>query len=173
MPKNKTATEVRAKMQEGNHLTKMWSDEILKKFNAATSFDKVMKLQEAKEYWAKLKEDFGVPTDMKVTDAKNIPDVIKRMIDKVPEERGDLVGLNFIHARHWKEFKAMMLLSGARIDEHKWISVETTKKGWVHIGMRQAVNVGDLDIFFGIQNGTYHMPTGVEHQQFPGFPKSP
>lgn len=166
----KTHDEIKTKMGLAEETVRVWSMEVINRFNKSTSLKVLQTRLEIQGMWKQFKIDCGVPDDMRVTQAKHIPDAIKRMIDRVPEEAGDLSGLNFIHARHWEAFKSMLLLSGARVDEHKWISVPVQNGKWVHIGMRGAINVGDLNTFFGVLNGTYHLPTGGQHQPFPGAP---
>lgn len=133
----------------------VWSKKILEEFSRSMIFEKIFDVQ---ALWDTLKLEHGVTDKMRVTEAEHIPDHIKKMIDKVPESEGQVAGLNFIYARHWDEFKSTLLLCGATVTPDHDITVPVGM-GAVTIGTRKAVNVADLNTFFGIVNGTFNHPS--------------
>jgi len=137
----------------------LWAQKLLNEFYDNILLSSITKGISAQEVWDSFKSDLGM-TDMKLHEAEHIPDHVKKMIDKVTEAEGQCAGLNFIYGRHWETFKSIMLLSGAHVTEAKEITVPSPRQNeWVCIGMKQAINVGDLNIFFGILNGTYIHPS--------------
>lgn len=143
------------KKQRNSFIPSIWAQKLLNDFyDNITLSTLIAKDIEAQKLWDLFKSDLGV-TDMELHESKHIPDIIKKMIDKHTEKEGRRAGLNFIYARHWQDFKNAMLLSGAHVTDDKDVAVPVGNS-WVVIGTGQAINVADLDIFFGILNGTYN-----------------
>jgi len=97
----------------------------------------------------------------KLSSCQHIPDQIKKCISRETHTEGWKTGLNDVILREQEFFKAYMIMAGMifnSADDMYVPHVPGQDTPRTQIGMGWAINVSDLNIFFGRITGAYGIP---------------